>query len=72
MPFTAQTRMSGVDIDGMKYRKGASEQVAKFTGRNLPEPVQADVNKKLQDHDKLRDVQATVQCAQPWQASETT
>jgi K+-transporting ATPase ATPase B chain len=43
--FTAQTRMSGVDMNGTKYRKGASEQVAAFTGRNLPEPVQADVSK---------------------------
>ncbi|MDD5200133.1 MAG: potassium-transporting ATPase subunit KdpB [Terrimicrobiaceae bacterium] len=45
IPFTAQTRMSGVDIDGAQYRKGAAEQVAKFTGRSLPEPVLADVNK---------------------------
>ena len=37
--------MSGVDINGTKYRKGAAEQVATFTGRNLPEPVQADVNR---------------------------
>ena len=43
--FTAQTRMSGVDLDGTKYRKGAADAVAKFTGKNLPEPVQADVNK---------------------------
>src|ERR1700742_3199792 len=42
VPFTAQTRMSGVDIDGKSYRKGASEMVAKFSGRSLPEPVQAD------------------------------
>jgi K+-transporting ATPase ATPase B chain len=45
VPFTAQTRMSGVDLDGIKYRKGAAEQVKIFTGRNLPEPVQADVNR---------------------------
>ncbi len=45
IPFTAQTRMSGVDIDGTKYRKGAGDAVVKFIGRNLPEPVQADVNK---------------------------
>jgi len=43
--FTAQTRMSGVDLDGVKYRKGAADSVAKFIGKNLPEPVQADVNK---------------------------
>ena len=45
VPFTAQTRMSGVDLDGVSYRKGAASQVAAFTGRNLPEPVQADVNR---------------------------
>ncbi|MEA3208617.1 MAG: potassium-transporting ATPase ATP-binding subunit [Chthoniobacter sp.] len=45
VPFTAQTRMSGVDIDGLKYRKGAAEQVKSFTGRDLPEPVQGDVNR---------------------------
>jgi K+-transporting ATPase ATPase B chain len=45
IPFTAQTRMSGVDMNGTKYRKGAAEQVATFTGCNLPEPVQADVSR---------------------------
>ncbi|HEX4209137.1 MAG TPA: potassium-transporting ATPase subunit KdpB [Candidatus Binataceae bacterium] len=30
IPFTAQTRMSGVDIDGRLVRKGAAEQVARF------------------------------------------
>ena len=45
VPFTAQTRMSGVDIDSTYYRKGAAEQVATFTGRQLPEPVQADVHR---------------------------
>ncbi len=45
IPFTAQTRMSGVDLDGSKYRKGAGDAVKNFTGKNLPEPVQDDVNK---------------------------
>jgi K+-transporting ATPase ATPase B chain len=45
VPFTAQTRMSGVDLDGTKYRKGAAEQVKNFTGKKLPEAVLADVNK---------------------------
>jgi K+-transporting ATPase ATPase B chain len=45
VPFTAQTRMSGVDLDSVRYRKGAADQVASFTGRSLPEPVQADVNR---------------------------
>jgi len=30
IPFTAQTRMSGVDIDGRQVRKGATEQVIEF------------------------------------------
>ena len=30
IPFTAQTRMSGVDIDGRAIRKGATESVAEF------------------------------------------
>ena len=30
IPFTAQTRMSGVDLDGRRIRKGATESVAQF------------------------------------------
>ncbi len=30
IPFTAQTRMSGVDMDGRRIRKGATESVAEF------------------------------------------
>ena len=30
IPFTAQTRMSGVDIDGRNIRKGATESVCEF------------------------------------------
>jgi K+-transporting ATPase ATPase B chain len=45
VPFTAQTRMSGVDINGTKYRKGAADQVKAFAGGNLPVAVQSDVDK---------------------------
>jgi K+-transporting ATPase ATPase B chain len=45
VPFTAQTRMSGVDINGTKYRKGAADQVKAFAGGSLPEAVQSDVDK---------------------------
>jgi K+-transporting ATPase ATPase B chain len=45
VPFTAVTRMSGVDIDGTKYRKGAAEQVKAFAGGYLPDAVQSDVDK---------------------------
>jgi K+-transporting ATPase ATPase B chain len=43
--FTAQTRMSGVDVSGTKYRKGAADQVKAFAGGNLPPAVQSDVEK---------------------------
>ncbi len=31
VPFTAQTRMSGVDLDGRSYRKGAAEAIRTMT-----------------------------------------
>ncbi|MEJ0001406.1 MAG: potassium-transporting ATPase subunit KdpB [Verrucomicrobiota bacterium] len=34
--FTAQTRMSGVDIGAVQYRKGAAESVRDYIGGNLP------------------------------------
>ncbi len=34
IPFTAQTRVSGVNLDGRKIRKGATESVARFVGEN--------------------------------------
>ncbi len=37
--FTAQTRMSGVDIDGRQIRKGAPDAIRNFTGRDFPKPV---------------------------------
>ena len=30
--FTAQTRMSGVDIDGRQIRKGAADAISEFVG----------------------------------------
>src|SRR5690606_21652143 len=30
VPFTAETRMSGVDVDGRRYRKGAGEAIVAF------------------------------------------
>jgi K+-transporting ATPase ATPase B chain len=32
VPFTAQTRMSGVNLDGRQIRKGAADSVRKFVG----------------------------------------
>jgi K+-transporting ATPase ATPase B chain len=37
--FSAQTRMSGVDIDGRQIRKGAADAIQVFTGNNIPEDV---------------------------------
>jgi K+-transporting ATPase ATPase B chain len=34
IPFTAQTRMSGVDLDGRRIRKGAADAVIKFVREN--------------------------------------
>ena len=40
VPFTAQTRMSGVDLDGREIRKGAAESVARYVAGNggVPSP----------------------------------
>jgi K+-transporting ATPase ATPase B chain len=43
VPFTAQTRMSGVDLDGLSYRKGAAEAIRGYVGGHMPEPVENDV-----------------------------
>jgi K+-transporting ATPase ATPase B chain len=48
VPFTAQTRMSGVDIGGKPIRKGASEAVRLFVeaqGGKMPTEVAADVER---------------------------
>jgi K+-transporting ATPase ATPase B chain len=34
VPFTAQTRMSGVDLDGRQIRKGAADAIAKYVAAN--------------------------------------
>ena len=36
MPFSAQTRMSGVDFDNTSIRKGAAESVKQFVGGTFP------------------------------------
>lgn len=45
VPFTAQTRMSGVDIDGIPIRKGAVDAVVGWCGRDLPPEIQAEVER---------------------------
>ena len=43
VPFSAQTRMSGVDMDGVNYRKGSSDAIRGFVGGKMPGPVENDV-----------------------------
>jgi K+-transporting ATPase ATPase B chain len=45
VPFTAQTRMSGLDLDGRSIRKGASSAVAAWTEAALPPEVAATVDR---------------------------
>ena len=42
VPFTAQTRMSGVDLPGVKIRKGSADAITRFlecAGARMPRPV---------------------------------
>jgi K+-transporting ATPase ATPase B chain len=39
VPFTAQTRMSGVDLGSVQYRKGAAESVNQYVGGNFAREV---------------------------------
>jgi len=43
VPFSATTRMSGVDFNGRSIRKGAAESVATWAGQALPDDVRASV-----------------------------
>ena len=48
IPFTAQTRMSGVNLDGRQIRKGAAESIAKYLEQNggaMPPEVRASVER---------------------------
>jgi K+-transporting ATPase ATPase B chain len=45
IPFKAETRMSGVDIDGRRIRKGAADAIALFTGSPLPPSVNEAVER---------------------------
>jgi len=42
--FSAQTRMSGVDLNDRQIRKGSPDAIKTFTGSNYPEDVQHAVN----------------------------
>ena len=46
VPFTAQTRMSGVNLDGREIRKGSVDAIIKYLhqfGTSLPREIQASV-----------------------------
>ncbi|HUO09388.1 MAG TPA: potassium-transporting ATPase subunit KdpB [Phycisphaerae bacterium] len=45
VPFTAQTRMSGVDVDGQSVRKGAADSVRKWVGGTFPKEVDSTVDR---------------------------
>jgi len=48
VPFTAQTRMSGVDYDGLRLRKGAGDSVVAFVedqGGRVPPELRAEVER---------------------------
>jgi len=46
VPFSAQTRMSGVDLNGFEIRKGAADAIANYvtqSGGRMPNQVRATV-----------------------------
>ena len=52
VPFSAQTRMSGVEMGGKKLRKGASDAIARFVselGSQLPQEVRRIVETVAQE-----------------------
>src|SRR5262249_29908016 len=48
IPFTAQTRMSGVDMDGTQIRKGAPQAILKYVGEKgqvVPKEIDTNVER---------------------------
>jgi potassium-transporting ATPase ATP-binding subunit len=48
IPFSAQTRMSGVNLDGTEIRKGAPEAISRYVGEKgqlLPKEIQESVER---------------------------
>jgi potassium-transporting ATPase ATP-binding subunit len=43
VPFTTHTRMSGVDLHGVSYRKGAAAAIRAYLGGRMPDSVEKDV-----------------------------
>jgi K+-transporting ATPase ATPase B chain len=48
VPFTAKTRMSGVDFDGKQYRKGAPDAIQEFVGGAVPAEVASKIERIAQ------------------------
>lgn len=44
VPFTAQTRLSGLDAGGSSFRKGATDAVIRLTGKTPPAPLATQVD----------------------------
>jgi potassium-transporting ATPase ATP-binding subunit len=45
IPFTAQTRMSGVDINGRRVRKGAADSIRTFTATPFPDEIDLAIDR---------------------------
>lgn len=45
VPFTAQTRMSGVDMAGTRIRKGAGDAVERFVAKPFAQEIKDDIHK---------------------------
>jgi potassium-transporting ATPase ATP-binding subunit len=45
VPFTAQTRMSGVDMEGTEIRKGAVDAIERWSTQDLPDELSAEVER---------------------------
>ena len=45
VPFSAQTRMSGLDMEFTKYRKGAAQNIKQWSLGKFPEKVDRDVER---------------------------
>jgi len=43
--FSAQTRMSGLDLEGVQYRKGSADAICKFVNSQAPQQVAEAVEK---------------------------
>ena len=49
VPFTAQTRMSGVNLDGYEIRKGAADAIAKYLAENGSRMMPRELSLKVEE-----------------------